>query len=57
VRIEANGKKFSVFFNEEPKGEWELKGSRYSGNAFFYASNPWHPPANAKLEEIEMKEI
>jgi hypothetical protein len=57
VRVEAIGNIVAVYFNNTLQGSAILKGSRIFGEAFRYASDPWHTPARAILDNLVLRPI
>lgn len=54
VRIEASGLQLRIFLNNTLDSFSTLSGTRYSGIATLYVSDPWYPAATAYLSSINM---
>ena len=55
VVVQAIGKTITVSFNGVEKAKVTLKGTRFFGPAFLFASDPWHSPAKAIIGPIDLK--
>ena len=54
VRVEAIGPYVTLYLNNTQDTFVELQGTRSSGIATLYVSNPWHTPALARIGSIQM---
>jgi hypothetical protein len=57
VRIDAHEKFVEVFFNNVMKCTEPRKDRRAFPAAQVYASDPWHPPADATLANLQLKPL
>jgi hypothetical protein len=54
VTIQTLGGEGYVFFNNSFAGFFETPGTRFSGTAYFFMSNTWYAPAEARVSNVRM---